>query len=167
MDAVAFNDPAVIRFISSEVVPLRLAADDPQWATYYSIRWTPSLLLLDAAGREQSRHLGFVAPQELIPMLLLGIGRAAFSHGQRSEANTALARVTTDYPHSFSTPEAIYLQGVCAFLADHDPTCLTALYDRLMACDPQGEWAMRAAPYRLLRQARPADNGLQSGVTPH
>ena len=70
MDAVAFIDPAVVDFINANLIPIRVPADDPELGPRYKVKWTPTLLIVDADGVEQSRTLGFYPPAELIPSLL-------------------------------------------------------------------------------------------------
>lgn len=153
MDAVAFPDPAVVTFISTHFIPLRLAADDPQWGPAYGIKWTPSLLLLNADGKEEYRTLGFFPPDELIPSLCLGLGKAFFNQARRVEAIEKFNHVINEFPASFAVQEAIFLHGVANYIESHDVSHLIGIYDRLHTLDPNGAWAMRADPYRLLRQS--------------
>ena len=152
MDAVAYIDPAVITFINETFVPLRLPAADKELGTRYKVKWTPALLILDGEGGEQYRTLGFYPPQQLIPSLLLGLGKAKFNLPDRLAACEAFTRVFTEYPHDSLAPEAVYLYGVTRYIETRDAANLTALYDRLTAEYPQSPWATRADPYRLLKK---------------
>lgn len=152
MDAVAYPQPKVIDFISSNLVALRIPADDPALGPRFTVKWTPTLLILDADGVEQSRTLGFLSPEELIPSLLLGMGKAAFNQADRPAACNCLDRLITEFPKSFATPEAIYLRGVARYIETRDVSNLVALYDQLASDYPNDQWAMRADPYRLLKK---------------
>jgi hypothetical protein len=151
MDAVAYPDPAVIDFINANLVPLRIPSDDRKLAPRFRIKWTPSLLILDDDGVEHSRTLGFFTPRELIPSLLLGMGKAYFNRPDRPKAGTCCERIVVDYASSFHAPEAIYLKGVSQYIESHDVAHLIGIYDRLVADYPKSEWLMRADPYRLLK----------------
>jgi len=65
MDAVAYTDSAVISFVTENLVPLRIMADDPVLRSQFKIKWTPSLLVLDSDGIEHYRTLGFYPPEDL------------------------------------------------------------------------------------------------------
>ncbi len=152
MDAVAYIDPAVISFINDNLVPLRLAADDPLLGPQYKVKWTPSLLVLDADGTEHYRTLGFYPPLELIPSLLLGMGKAKFNRPDRPGACQCYEKILSDYPASSLAPEAVYLNGVSRYIESHDVSNLIAIYDRLAAEYADSPWLIRADPYRLLKK---------------
>ena len=152
MDAVAYPDTAVIRFISDNLVPLRIPADDPELGKRFGIRWTPSLLILDRQGNEQYRTLGLYPPDDLIPSLLLGMGKARFNQPDRPAACKCFDRIITDYPHNALVPEAVYLRGVADYIETHDVSHLIGIYDALAAGHPHSPWLTRAAPYRLLKK---------------
>jgi hypothetical protein len=151
MDAVAYIDPKVISFINSNVVPLRLQASDPVLGPKYRIKWTPSLLILDADGTEHYRTLGFYPPEDLIPSLLLGMGKAKFNQPDRPAALKYFDKILADYPKNSLAPEAVYLKGVSSFIESHDVSQLIDIYDRMKAEYPDSPWLTRADPYRLLK----------------
>ena len=153
MDAVAYIDPAAVSFINSTLVPVRLQASDPVQGPQFRIKWTPTLLILDTDGSEHARTLGFYPPQELIPSLLLGIGKTLFNRPERQAASNRFEQVISDYPDSPQAPEAVYLNGVSRYIETHDVSNLIAIYDRLSAEYPESSWLTRADPYRLLKKA--------------
>jgi tetratricopeptide (TPR) repeat protein len=152
MNAVAFPDPSVIDFINHNLVPVRVAADDPELGSRYTVKWTPNLLILDAQGNEHYRTLGFYPPQELIPSLLLGMGKAGFNMADRAEACDCFEKILAQYPSSDFAPEAIYLKGVSRYIETHDGANLIDIYDRLAADYPDSPWLVRADPYRFLKK---------------
>jgi hypothetical protein len=152
MDAVAYPQSAVIEFINANLVPLRIPADDPQLGSKFRVKWTPTLLILDADGVEHYRTLGFFSPEELIPSLLLGMGKASFNRAERPAACNCLERLINEFPKSFQVPEAIYLHGVARYIESHDVSNLIGIYDQLSHSYPNDQWAMRADPYRLLKK---------------
>jgi hypothetical protein len=152
MDAVAYPDAAVIQFVSENLIPLRIPADHSELGPKFRIKWTPSLLILDADGVEHHRTLGFFPPQELLASLLLGMGKAHFNRAERPAAVKCLERVIAEFPKSFQVPEAIYLHGVSRYIETKDVAHLVGVYDRLAGEHPKSQWAMRADPYRLLKK---------------
>ncbi len=150
MDAVTYPDEKVASFISENVIPLRVQFDAQPLASDFNIKWTPTLITLDADGREHHRTVGFLAPDELIPSLLLGIGKSCFENEQFDEALANFEKILTDYPKSDSAPEALYLRGVSRYKNTNDPKPLKEAYERLRDEYPSSEWTKRAYPYRLL-----------------
>lgn len=152
MNAVAFPDPAVVDFVSDNLMPVRIPADDPDLGPRYKVKWTPTLLILDAEGVEHYRTLGFYPPEELIPSLLLGMGKAKFNLPDRPAACDCFERILTGYPKSSQAPEAVYLRGVSRYIETHDVSNLIGIYDRLASEYPDSSWLTRADPYRLLKK---------------
>ena len=151
MDAVAYIDAAVINFVNDNLVPIRLKSADPILAPKFNIKWTPSLLLLDARGTEHYRTLGFYPPQDLIPSLLLGMGKAKFDQADRPAACGHFEKVLSDFPKSIFAPEALYLNGISRYIETHDVQHLTGMYDRLAAEYASSPWLTRADPYKFLK----------------
>jgi len=152
MDAVAYIDPAVISFVNDNLIPLRLQAADPVLGPRYKVKWTPTLLILDGEGAEQYRTLGFYPPAELVPSLLLGMGKAKFNLPDRPAACDCFGKIIAGYPGSSLAAEAVYLNGVANFIEGHDVTHLIGIVDRLAAEYPSSPWLTRADPYRLLKK---------------
>ena len=152
MDAVAYIDPKVITFVSETLVPLRLPASDPVLGSRYKVKWTPTLLILDADGTEQHRTLGFYPPDDLIPSLLLGMGKAKFNQPNRPAACSCFEQLVSEYPQSSLAPEAIYLNGVSQYIETHEVINLIGIYDCLAADYPDSPWLTRADPYRFLKK---------------
>ena len=153
MDAVAYIDSAVTSFITENLVPVRIMADDKVLGPRFGIKWTPSLLVLDSDGIEHYRTLGFYPPEDLIPSLLLGMGKAFFNQANRPVAVGCFKRIIAEYPKNSLAPEAIYMNGVSTFIQGHEVSHLVAIYDRLAAEYPDSPWLTRADPYRLLKKS--------------
>jgi hypothetical protein len=150
MDAVTYPARNVIEFISTNMIALRVPADNKKLMSKFNITWTPTLLVLDAKGKEHRRAVGFLPPQELIPSLLLGIAQSHFELERFAEALKFLGQLLGDYPKSLVAPEAIFLKGACSYKNTHNPGLLKDAYEQLHTVYPQSEWTQRAAPYRLL-----------------
>ncbi|KKO17898.1 MAG: hypothetical protein DCC43_08140 [Candidatus Brocadia sp.] len=150
MDTVSYPDEKVIKFLNNFVIPLRVRHDAQPLATDFSIKWTPTLVILDSDGKEHHRTVGFLSPEELIPSLLLGIAKLHFDLNAFKEALSNLEKILFDFPKSSSAPEAIYLKGVCSYKDTKNPRGLKEAYEQLQARYPESEWTKRAYPYRLL-----------------
>jgi len=150
MGAVTFPDPKVVAFVNQSVVPIRLAHDHKPLAEQFQVKWTPALVTLDAEGKEHHRTVGFLAPEELIPSLLLGNAKIDFDHEDFVKALVTLEDLLKNYPKSAAAPEAIFLKGVCGYKSAHNPKSLKEAYERLAKDYSDSEWTKRAYPYRLI-----------------
>lgn len=90
MGAVTFPDSEVIRFITQNVIPLLLPHDHKPIADQFQVKWTPTLVTLDTDGKEHHRTVGFLAPEDLIPSLILGSAKIHFDHENLAEALKSL-----------------------------------------------------------------------------
>lgn len=150
MDAVTYPEERIVAFIAGQLVPVRVPFDAQPLAREFKIKWTPVQVILDPEGTEHHRAMGFLAPDEFIPCLLLGIGKMDFDLDRYDESLAIFAKILADYPKSDSVAEAIYLAGVCRYKRTGDPKPLKETYERLAREYPGSEWTKRAAPYRLL-----------------
>lgn len=150
MDAVTYPNVKVYDFISAKVVPLRVQADSKPLSDEFQIKWTPTLVSLDFHGQEHHRTVGFLPPEELIPSLLLGMGKTDSDTGAFKEAIRHMESLLEGYARSAAAPEAVYLLGVCRYKDTHDAKPLKEAYERLKADYPGSEWVHRAQPYSLL-----------------
>jgi hypothetical protein len=150
MAAVTYPNAKVVEFINERMVPLQVKFDAQPIASDFNVKWTPTIITLDSNGREHHRTVGFLAPEELIPSLLLGIAKVFFDADRFEDALSNLNKLLSDYPESDSASEAIYLRGVCLYKSTHNAKPLKEAYEKLNTRDPKGEWTKRAYPYRLL-----------------
>jgi tetratricopeptide (TPR) repeat protein len=150
MAAVTYPDTKVIGFISESMIPVQVLFDAQPVSSDFNVKWTPTLIALDPEGIEHHRTVGFLSPDELIPSLLLGIGKIHFDTDRFDEAIDALEKLLKEYPQSDAAPEAIYVLGVSRYKSTKDPKPLKAAYEKLQAEYPESEWTKRAYPYRLL-----------------
>ncbi|MGD9320363.1 MAG: hypothetical protein PVH99_10375 [Desulfobacteraceae bacterium] len=132
------------------MIPVRVAFDAEPHARDFNVKWTPTIVTLDSSGREHHRTLGFLAPEDVIASLLLGMGKVHFDADKFDDALVNLDSVTADYSKTNSAPEAIFFRGVSGYKNSHDPKMLKEAYERLQAEYPDSEWTKRAYPYRLI-----------------
>lgn len=150
MDAVTYPNGKVIDFIEENFIPLRLPYDSKPHSDDYNIKWTPTLIILSPEADEHQRTVGFLDPEELIPSLLLGLGKYHFEHDRFDEALPRFEQLIREYGKSGSVPEAIFLSGVSAYKKSHEAQPLKDTYEKLSTVFPDNVWTKRAYPYRLL-----------------
>jgi hypothetical protein len=150
MDAVTYPDAGVSDFIEKKLIPLQVPYNHQPLSIDFNVKWTPTLITLDAEGKEHHRTVGFLAPEELIPSLLLGMAKVLFDREQFAPALANLEALLAEYPKSDAAPESTYLRGVARYKSTHDAKPLKETYELLQAQYPGSEWTKRAYPYRLL-----------------
>ena len=150
MDAVTYPDPGVSDFIEDKLIPLKVPYNHQPLSTDFNVKWTPTLVTLDADGKEHHRTVGFLGPEELIPSLLLGVAKVHFDLDQLDTTLANLEALLAGYSKSAAAPEAIYLRGVSRYKSTHEAKPLKEAYELLQAQHPESEWTKRAYPYRLL-----------------
>jgi tetratricopeptide (TPR) repeat protein len=150
MDAVTYPSANVVGFLQNEMVPVRVAFNHKPLSVDFNVKWTPTLVTLDSDGKEHHRTVGFLSPEELIPSLLLGIGKAYFDGSRYGEAIANFDKILAGFAGSKSAPEAAYYLGVATYKKTKQAKPLKDAYERLVSQYPKSEWAERAAPYRLI-----------------
>lgn len=150
MDAVTYPESKVVSFIEENFIPLRLSFDSKPYSDKFNVKWTPTLITLSPEDQEHHRNVGFLGPEELIPTLLLGLGKYAFESDRFDEALVRFEQLLAGYGQSDSAPEAIFLSGVCRYKRSHDAKPLKEAYEKLSTAFSDSEWTKRAYPYRLL-----------------
>ncbi len=150
MDAVTYPEKKVINFINQHFIPLRVLFDAKPYASYFNVKWTPTLITLDKEGNEHFRTLGFLSADDLIPALYLAIGKTSFDSENLDKALAYFDNLLTEYPNSEFAAEGMFLQGVSKYKASNDPIPLKKAYEDLSLKFPKSEWTKRAYPYRLI-----------------
>jgi thioredoxin-related protein len=109
------------------------------------VQGAPTLILLDTSGKEHYRAAGFIPAEEMIPLLLFGIAKTYFDLDQFNQAIQELDVIISEYPKSYTAPEATYLREVYGYKSTHDRSYLKQAYEKLRNGYPQ-----TARPLRLL-----------------
>lgn len=150
MDTVTYPQDEVAAFFREHLLPVRKAHDAEELGPLFAVVWTPTLILLDALGREHHRTVGFLDPDELVASLLLGMGKLRLAGDGFEECRQFLGRLLDEYPRSEFAPEAVYYSGINLFRQTYDPGELGAMYQRLQREYPASGWCNRASPYSIL-----------------
>ncbi len=150
MGAVTYPNEGVARFVDLNFIPVQVEVSNKELVEKYNVAWTPTILVLDADGKEHYRSVGFLPPDLFIATLEVGKGRYYLDVEQYAEAQAVFEEVIDRCPVPEVVPEAVFFRGVAAYKRTHDPKPLRAAYDTLTAKYPQSEWAKRAEPYKLI-----------------
>jgi len=150
MDAVSYPNPKVIDFFAKHLIPVRVLISSKPLPQKFKVQWTPTIVLLDGGGEEHHRSVGFLAPEELLPSLMLGIGKSYFDRELFSQAEQMFEQLLAQYSKSDAAPEAMYYRGVSRYKSTHSPGELKNTVAALRKSFPESEWTKRASVYQLL-----------------
>ncbi|MGQ9688740.1 MAG: thioredoxin fold domain-containing protein [Desulfobaccales bacterium] len=150
MGAVTYPDQAVIDFVDRNFIPVQIQVTDTALMEKYAVSWTPTILVLDADGKEHYRSVGFLSPAEFLATFRVGKGRYYLDTNQFPEALAMFEEVITQSPEAAAVPEAIFFLGVARYKQTHDPKPLREAYEILTARYPQSDYTKRAEPYKLI-----------------
>ena len=116
----------------------------------YSIKWTPTIVFLDADGDEHHRFVGFLPPGDFVGQAILGKGRSEFNVDHFEQAIQCFQEILIQYPKTEAAPEARYYLGVAKYKASHDPKELKLGLEVLQRDYPGSEWTKKARVYALI-----------------
>lgn len=148
MDAVTYPDAQVIDFLEEYTVPVRVLISSEPLPQQFRVNWTPTFVILDMQGEEQHRSVGYLPPEEFIPMLIIGIAKSHISRKEYDRAIGFLDRLLAEYPKSDVAAEAIYYRGVSRYKATDNLKEMKLAYEKLQAQYKGSEWAKRASVYQ-------------------
>lgn len=116
----------------------------------FSVKWTPTVIVLDADGTEYHRFIGFLPPEDFTGQIMLGRAKAEFTQDHFEQAIQCFQEVLVRYPKTDAAPEAQYFLGVAKYKASHDAKQLKLNLEILQRDFPASEWTKRAQVYGLI-----------------
>ena len=116
----------------------------------FVVKWTPTLIILDADEREHHRFTGYLPPEDFIAQVMLGKGKTEFDLDHFAEAIRCFQEILSRRPRADAAPEAQYYLGVARYKASHDPKELKKGLENLQRDYPNSEWAKKAQVYALI-----------------
>jgi hypothetical protein len=150
MGAVTYPNKGVAKFVDLNFVPVQVETSNKELMERYNVSWTPTILVLDADGKEHYRFVGFLQPDVFIATFELGKARYYLDLEQFAKARAMFEEIIDRCPVPEVAPEAIFFHGVASYKQTHDAKPLRKAYDTLTAKYPQSDWAKRAEPYKLI-----------------
>lgn len=135
-------------FIALHFIPLQLNIHDPaerKAFRRFNALWTPSIVILDAAGNERWRIEGYLPKHELHAQFEMGLARIVAMRKRWADAEPLYARIVERFGDTFVAAEALYWRGISAYQATRDHTSLERMALELTSRFPQSEWALKAS----------------------
>jgi hypothetical protein len=150
LGAVTYPDERVAKFVSLNFVPVQIETSNQEMMRRFTVSWTPTLIVLDADGREHYRGVGFFTPDDLIATFEAAKGRWALDSDQLADARAIFEEVMECYPDTEAAAMATFFRGVAMYKMDHNPKALRESYDILKEKFPHSIWTKQADHYRLI-----------------
>lgn len=148
-----YTDPRVIDLITTSFHPVRIHVreDADAWkrvGAELGVQWTPTVLVLDAAGVERHRIEGFLPADDFVAQVALGLAKAAFSRNDFADAERRYREIVETYPNAETAPEALYWAGVSKYKASNDPTALQDTAKAFTQRYQESSWAKKSSVWR-------------------
>jgi hypothetical protein len=144
-----YPDSRVIELIGRHFVPVRVHVRDrdtyKQLSERFNSPWTPTTLVLDAAGEERHRLEGFLPIDDFMCQLSLGIAHAAFAAKDYTRAMERYEDVAGTCGAGDAGPEGQYWAGVARYRATNDPAALGETAQRFRERYQDTSWAKKAS----------------------
>ena len=120
----------------------------------FLVQWTPTIMLLDADGREHFRFEGYLPAASFLAQLDFGLGRAAFHDKRWDDATREFNSTAARDSKTELAAEASYWAAVAQYQKTHDATALKEWGKRVRAEFPATTWAKRAVVYASEESAK-------------
>lgn len=140
-----YPTPRVAELIEGTFIPVRFHIKTrPDTWKRFGIRWTPTILILAADGKEQYRIEGFLPVDDFLAQLHLGLGYWAVNRKDWAAAEREFREVEQSFPETDAAPEALYWEGVARYSATHDGAELRKLAEQFRTRYSDTSWAKRS-----------------------
>ena len=148
-----YSDSRVIDLVTRHFVPVRVHAvqNRDTFATLgerFNAQWTPTILIVDAAGHERHRIEGFLPADDFLSQLALGLAKAAFARKDYASAERLYREVIDRYAKTDAAPEAQYWAGVSRYRATNDPSALKDTAKAFADRYNESTWATKASIWK-------------------
>ena len=140
-----YPDPKIAGFVSDHFIPVRQhVKTHPEAMERWGAQWTPTIMVVDANGKERHRIEGFLEKDPFYAQLRLGLAQAAFAGQNWDEAERLFEEVVSS-GDADTAPEAAYWAGVTRYKRSGDPNTLGETHKRLSSEFGASTWAKKAA----------------------
>ena len=135
-------------YISANFVPVKIHLKENAAGFHrFGVQWTPTLMFLDAEGKEHYRFEGYLPAVNFLAELDFGRARFAFHKKKWDDAISEFyAAAARDHKTEFAA-EAGYWAAVAQYMKTHDASALREWSKKVRAEFPNTTWAKRAVVY--------------------
>jgi len=148
-----YSDSRVIDLVTRHFIPVRVHAVQnrdtfARLGERFNAQWTPTILIVDAAGNERHRIEGFLPADDFLSQLALGVAKAAFARKDYASAERLYREVIDRYAKTDAAPEAQYWAGVSRYRATNDPSALKDTAKAFADRYNESTWATKASIWK-------------------
>ena len=148
-----YSDSRVIDLVTRHFVPVRVHAVQnrdtfARLGERFNAQWTPTILIVDAAGNERHRIEGFLPADDFLSQLALGVAKAAFARKDYASAERLYREVVDRHGKTDAAPEAQYWAGVSRYRATNDPSALKDTAKAFADRYNESTWATKASIWK-------------------
>ena len=141
-----YPEPRVTEFVSKEFEPVRLhVKKHPEAMGRFGANWTPTVMIVDADGKEHYRIEGFLPADDFLAQLKLGLAHAKFKSGDFANAEKRFREVVEQFPNGEAAPEALYWAGVSKYKGSGDGAALGETAKAFQSRYTDSPWAKRSS----------------------
>jgi len=136
----------VTSFIAEHFEPVRLhVKKHPEAMGRFGANWTPTVLIVDAEGKEHHRIEGFLPVDDFLAQLKLGYAQHAFKTGDFASAEKRFREVLDEFPKSDVAAEALYWAGVSKYKGTGDAGALKETATAFQSRYKESAWAKKSS----------------------
>ncbi len=148
-----YPDERVVRLVTTQFLPVRVHVADPSGlyarvSGGLNVHWTPTILILDEDGVERHRMEGFLAVDDFLANVKLGLAKSAFQRGVFDEAERWFREVVSEHPQAEPAAEAMYWAGVSRYKGNGDANALAETAAAFATRYTHSVWATKASVWR-------------------
>lgn len=149
MNTDTYPNEKVAEVLSQNVIPLKMPVTEG-WeqpnAVPFQVQMITTLLIMDKDKRVYQRMIGYMPPEELVPWILLGLGKAQFYTGRFEQAISNLDKLLTENPPDLPwVVEGMYLRGIALFRLHGETDELKATLKQLHTTYGDMNWCTKRA----------------------
>jgi TolA-binding protein len=141
-----YPEARVDTFVSESFDPVRLhVKTHPEAMERFEVQWTPTVLILDHAGKERHRIEGYLPADDFLGQLELGAAHVAFAEKKFDEAERRYRAIVDELPDTDAAAAALYWAGVSRYKGTNDPAPLKETALAFQRRYTGTDWAKKAS----------------------
>ena len=118
--------------------------ENPAGFHRFDVLWTPSVLIMDAQGKERVRNEGYLPKAEFRAWLDMGLARLAFVAKKWAEAEARFDGIVKCNPESAVAAYSVYWRGASRYKQSHDHKALSAVAEEFRHKYQESIWAKKS-----------------------
>ena len=141
-----YPEARVSAFVDEKFEPVRLhIKKHPEAMARFGADWTPTVMIVDAGGKEYHRIEGYLPVDDFLAQLKLGYAHYAFKTGDFTSAETRFREVVDEFPNSDTAAEALYWKGVSKYKGSGDAGALKDTATAFQSRYSDTPWAKKSS----------------------